>query len=80
MSGGETAMTIKNEIKSRIIEAGRSMIDVVNEINEKRPSDRQTSAQNLSNKLTRETLKYKEAQEIADVIGYSIEWKPVGKK
>lgn len=73
-------MTIKDEIKSRIVEAGRSMVDVVNEINTKRPSDKQTSAQNLSNKLARETLKYKEAQEIADVIGYSIEWKPNRKK
>ena len=68
-------MTIKDEIKSRIVEAGRSMVDVVSEINAKRPLDKQTSAQNLSNKLTRETLKYKEAQEIAEVIGYKIEWK-----
>jgi len=72
-------MIIKDEIKSYIVKTGRSMVDVVNDINAKRPLDRKTSAQNLSNKLTRQTLKYTEALEIADVIGYTIEWKPIGK-
>ena len=71
-------MALKNEIKARIVEAGRTMSDVVKELNTKRPTDKQISAQNLSNKLSRETLKYKEAQEIAEVIGYKIEWKRGG--
>jgi len=70
-------MTIKNEIKSHIVKTGKTMVDVVKEINATRPFDKQTSTQNLSNKLARETLKYKEALEIAHVIGYKIEWKPI---
>ena len=66
-------MSIKDEIKSLIIKSGWTMSDVVKALNEKHSRD--DSVQNLSNKLSRETLKYKEAKEIADIIGYSIEWK-----
>ncbi|WP_341455979.1 MULTISPECIES: LLM class flavin-dependent oxidoreductase [Oscillospiraceae] len=48
------------------------MSEVVRRINEQ--YGRQDSVANLSNKLTRGTLKYREAQEIAEVIGYRIEW------
>lgn len=53
------------------------MSDVVKVLNEKQ--GRIDTVQNLSNKLTRETLRYKEAKEIAEVIGYTIVWEPVGK-
>jgi hypothetical protein len=33
------------------------------------------SLQNLSQKITRGTLKYVEAEQIADVIGYEIVWR-----
>lgn len=33
---------------------------------------------NLSGKLRRETLRYKEAVELADVLGYEIVWKKRG--
>ncbi|WP_407314795.1 LLM class flavin-dependent oxidoreductase [Desulfosporosinus sp. SB140] len=65
---------MKDEIKARIVESGYTMSRVVSEINKKRDAENQTTTQNLSNKLSRETLKYKEAQEIAEVIGYKIEW------
>lgn len=48
------------------------MSQVIDKINEK--YGRNDTVQNLSNKLTRGTLKYKEALEIADIIGYKIEW------
>lgn len=70
-------MTIKDEIKARIVQAGWSMSDVVKALNEKK--GRTDSVQNLSNKLTRETLNYKEAQEIAEVIGCTIVWEPKSK-
>lgn len=67
-------MGIKDEIKARIVQAGWSMSDVVKVLNEKK--GRTDTVQNLSNKLTRETLNYKEAQEIAEVIGCTIVWEP----
>ncbi len=65
-------MGIKEDIKSIIIKAGWSLSDVVRALNEKH--SRKDTIQNLSNKLTRGTLKYREALEIAEAIGYSIEW------
>lgn len=65
-------MAIKDEIKSKIIASGKTMSDIVNLLNEK--YGRNDSVQNLSNKLSRETLRYREAQEIAEVLGCTIEW------
>ena len=65
-------MGIREDIKSIIIKAGWTLTDVVRALNEK--YSRNDSVQNLSNKLNRGTLKYREALEIAEVIGYSIEW------
>ena len=63
---------IKEDIKSLIVKSGKTMSEVVNLLNEK--YNKNDSVQNLSNKLARGTLKYSEALEIADVIGYKIEW------
>lgn len=65
-------MSIRDEIKSMIIKSGWTMSDLVRALNEK--YSRNDSVQNLSNKLSRQTLKYKEAQEIAEIIGYEIRW------
>lgn len=65
-------MGIKEDIKSLIVKSGITMSEVVNLLNER--YNKNDSVQNLSNKLTRGTLKYSEALEIADVIGYEIEW------
>lgn len=37
-------------------------------------NERPLSSSNLANKLSRDTLKYVEAQEIAEVLGYEIIW------
>ena len=37
------------------------------------------SISNLAGKLQRETLRYKEAVELADVLGYEIVWKKRGR-
>jgi hypothetical protein len=63
---------VKEDIKSIIVQSGWTMSDIVKALNEK--YSRNDTVQNLSNKLTRGTLKYREAQEIAEIIGYSIEW------
>lgn len=65
-------MPIKDDIKSLIIKSGWTMSDVVKALNEK--YDRNDTVQNLSGKLSRGTLKYREALEIAEIIGYEIQW------
>ena len=66
--------SIRNEIKSYIAKSGWTLTDIVKELNKNRSEEEQTTSQNISNKLTRGTLKYSEAKEIANIIGYKIEW------
>lgn len=65
---------IKDEIKSIIIKSGWSITDLVAELHEKHGWS--NSVPNFSNKLSKGTLRYKEALEIADVIGYNLLWVP----
>ena len=65
-------MTIKQEIKSYLAKTGWTMTDLVSALNEKH--NRDDSVQNLSNKLSRGTIKYREVKEIADIIGAEIKW------
>ena len=65
-------MNIRNEIKAQIIRAGYTMQEVVDVLSDVYGwSD---SVSNLSNKLQRESLRYKEAVQLADVLGYDIQW------
>lgn len=65
-------MNIRNEIKSQIIRAGFTMQDLVDLLAEDYGwSD---SVSNLSAKLQRESIRYKEVVELADVLGYEIVW------
>ena len=68
-------ISIRNEIKAEIAKSGWTLTDIVKEINKLHP-DNTTTSQNISNKLTRGTLKYSEAREIAFIIGCKIEWVP----
>ena len=65
---------IRNEVKSKLALSGWSLVDVVREMNKSRGPEDQTTPQNISNKLTRGTIKFSEVLEIADIIGYKIEW------
>ncbi len=69
-------MEVRNEIKSYIAASGWTLSDIVKELNRRRGEAEQTTPQNISNKLTRGTIKYSECKEIADIIGYSIAWQP----
>lgn len=69
-------MELRNEIKAYIAASGWTLSDIVKEMNKRRPEAEQTTPQNISNKLTRGTIKYSECKEIADIIGYRIEWVP----
>ena len=63
---------LRNEIKSYIVRSGNTMQEVVDRLSEDYGwSD---SVSNLSAKLQRESIRYKEVVELADVLGYDIVW------
>ena len=65
-------MGIKEDIKSIIIKSGWTLTQVQDELNKR---NRTTySVQNLSKKINQETIRYNELLDIADIIGYKIEW------
>ena len=65
-------MALKEDLKAAIIKSGFTMTQVVDLLNIKYGRD--TSFQNFSAKLKRESLKYTEVQEVLDIIGYTIVW------
>ena len=65
-------MNIRNEIKAQIIRAGFSMQELVDRLADE--YDWSDSVSNLSAKLQRESIRYKEVVELADVLGYDIVW------
>lgn len=72
-------VNIRNEIKAEIAKSGWTLTDIVKEMNLLHP-DETTTSQNISNKLTRGTLKYSEALEIAAIIGKRISWVPTASE
>ena len=69
---------LRNEIKSYIVRNGCTMQEVVDLLaDEYGWSD---SVSNLSNKLQRESLRYTEAVQLAEVLGYEIVWKKRGDR
>lgn len=65
---------VHNEIKAIIAQNGLTLTEVVHRMNQHRGPDEQTTVQNISNKLTRGTIKFSEVIEIAAVIGLKINW------
>ena len=69
----ENILNIKNQIKAQILLAGFTMAETVDALSTDYGwSD---SLSNFSAKLSRESLRYKEALELAQVLGYEIVWK-----
>ena len=63
---------LRNEIKSYIVRSGYTMQEVVDRLSEDYSwSD---SVSNLSAKLQRESIRYKEVVELADVLDCDIVW------
>lgn len=63
---------LRNEIKSYIVRSGYTMQEVVDRLSDDYGwSD---SVSNLSNKLQRESLRYVEAVQLADALGYDLVW------
>ena len=65
-------MNIRNEIKAHIVRAGFTMQELVDRLSDE--YDWSDSVSNLSAKLQRESIRYKEVVELADVLGYDIVW------
>lgn len=66
-------MNTRNEIKAYIIREGMTMSEVVERLAEEHGWS--ASVPNLSGKLRRGSLRYREAVELADVLGYEIVWR-----
>ena len=66
-------MNIRNEIKAQIVRAGMTMQQVVDLLSDE--YEWSDSVSNFSNKLARGSLRYEEAVQLAEVLGYEIVWK-----
>ena len=64
--------TCRNEIKSYITREGMTMTEVVELLADEHGWS--SSVPNLSGKLRRGSLRYTEAVELADVLGYDLVW------
>ena len=65
-------MGVRNEIKAQIVRAGFTMQEVVDLLHDE--YDWSDSVSNLSAKLRRESIRYKEIVELADALGYELIW------
>ena len=62
----------RNEIKAHIVRAGFTMQELLDRLHDDYGwSD---SVSNFSNKLARNSLRYREAIALADVLGYDLVW------
>lgn len=66
-------MNTRNEIKAYIVREGMTMSELVEKLAEEYGWI--ASVPNLSGKLRRGSLRYKEAVELADALDYEIVWK-----
>lgn len=64
--------TVKEQIKIALAKRNMTLTDVYKQLKEKYNKD--YTLQNLSSKINRNTLKYKEAEEIAEILNIKIEW------
>ena len=66
-------MNIRNEIKAQIVRAGYTMQELVDKLHDEYGwSD---SVSNLSAKLQRQSIRYREVVELAAALGYELVWK-----
>ena len=67
----ENKHVIRDEIKGYIAFSGWQLGEVANRLSDRKSK---VALQNLSNKLTKETIRYSEVKKIADILGYEIKW------
>ena len=64
--------TVKEQIKIALVKRNMTLTELHKQLCEK--FGKTDKVQNLSSKINRNTLKYSEVQEIADILDYEIEW------
>ena len=69
----KNSKSYRNEIKSYIVRAGMTMSEVVDYLVDEYGWS--SSVPNLSGKLKRGSLRYGEAVELADALGYDVVWR-----
>ena len=78
-----TENTTRKMIKKLLSDCDITLKEVVTEMNKRHPED-PTTPQNITNKLARQTIKFKEVMEIADIVGYEVKFvkaqKPLVRK
>lgn len=65
-------MGIKEEIKALLAKESQTMTDIASKIYSNK--NKRSAMSNLSQKLGKETIRYEEVREIADILGYDIEF------
>ncbi|MBL4933642.1 hypothetical protein [Clostridium paridis] len=65
-------MGLKELLKSYIAISGITLTQIQTELNTRNGTSH--GVQNLSKKINNETLRYNEIEQIADILGYKIEW------
>lgn len=78
MNLGGNKMPVKETIKIMLAKSDVTLTEVVKRLNEKRGTN--DTVQNLSKKVNKGTLRYDEVEEIAEVLGYRLDWVPGSKK
>ena len=68
-----TENTTREMIKKLLSDCNITLKEVVTEMNNRHPED-STTPQNITNKLARQTIKFNEVMEIADIVGYEIKF------
>ena len=71
MGEKENKNAIRDEIEGYIAFSGWRMGDVAKRLS---ASKSKVALQNLSNKLTKEIIRYSKVKRIADMLGYEIKW------
>lgn len=66
-------MGIREEIKILITKEAKTLTEIASKIYSNK--DKRKAVNSLSQKLRLETIKYKEVRQIADILGYDIEFK-----
>jgi len=66
-------MTVRNDIKILLIKENLTLVELATELSTK--TGKKVTADSISQKLRRNSMKYDEAKEIFDCLGYDIELK-----
>ena len=61
----------RTRIKTVITAEGQTLKNIVDELNNRHPDDT-TTAQNITNKLARKTIRFDEVAEIMDILDYDV--------